>query len=121
MTEHPRLTIELVRPAVEEIVKDHPERTVTRCKYANVFDGPECLVGAVLFQLGWTYDELREFDKLYDIHESAGIEAIIMEHEMVDAHDDARYYLQTLQEFQDQGLPWLDAYRAAERCRSSSV
>jgi hypothetical protein len=117
MTDHPRLTLDLVRATMDEIVKEHPEKTVDGggCRYAaREYEGPSCVVGAMLFQLGWTYEELKALDNA-DATEYGGttISELIYA-DYVETDPNVLGYLQNMQTVQDGYKPWLEAYRYAE-------
>lgn len=119
VTEHPKLTLDIVRPVMDEIVKDNPTKQIDvgSCSYAGVdvhAGQPSCLVGHVLHQLGWSTEELAALDKSDPEGDGTAFETLV-QYGLVKAERDVVRYLQVAQSTQDRQQPWLDAYRAAER------
>lgn len=115
MTDHPVLTLETVRDVAAEIVKDSPMKVVAICTYAHPqYEGPSCLVGAILYKLGWTYQELREFDRGNNTDGESTISSLVLNGD-IDADEFARTYLASLQTLQDSGIFWLEVYRTTEK------
>ncbi len=126
MSEHPMLTLEMVRPMAVEIVSDRPDHvyqlqsTTGECKYTQG-GSPDCLIGQILFRLGYSIEDLERFDICYLGTDHGTDIASLINYGFVSADDSAREYMSILQANQDLGVTWGDALKRAESSLGETI
>ena len=106
-------TLEEVQYEVGEIAEKHPDM-VASCNYLDG-DTPHCIVGVYLSEQGFTVQDLRNLgttriDGLYD---SPWIPSDLFERITDEFDRDTLRFLGQVQEFQDDDIPWGEAFESA--------
>lgn len=118
-----RITVDMVRSALEGVVADDPQRVDWRADLdqpARYLDNgqPSCLLARVLVKLGFSAGVLQELDREYPTGEiiHAGVPISASRHPaLVKIDPIAMRLLQFVQDQQDVGRDWTAVVRAAFR------
>ena len=107
------LTMAIVGPVLDEIVSEQPDTIIASlgCKYASNYR-PSCLVGHMLYRLGWTSEELHNLDSADTDGSGTGIETLV-DYGYIDADSTTTRFLTVLQDYQDAQNRWEDALSIA--------
>ena len=119
MTTHDTVTLEAVERAAAEVVKELGEGYRLypgECTYTQPDDDekrhPNCLVGQIMHKLGWTAEEMLQWDFDVDSMSSSTFPDVVKNYDLA-VEPAALRYLTAAQVAQDGGRPWGDALKHA--------